>query len=166
MISMGKDDVLHSKIKEKSFEEIEESKEQKLTRESPVGQKKLTDDPRLQRKIRRETSRENLKIEDEAILGFLASSRRRRGFIGRNACVKGSEKLLNQLENLVNSNNEKVPGRPKSNKDLDNEKIAFYVHPLLNKYLWEYSQKNGHHSKQDAVRMMIREALRANGYPV
>lgn len=166
MIRMGKDDGLPSKIKEKSLEEIEKSKDQKLTRKLPVGQKKLTDDPALQRKIRRETSRENLKIEDEAILDFLTSSRRRRGFIGRNACIKGSEKLLNQLENLVNSNNEKVPGRPKSNRNFDNEKIAFYTSPVILKHLNAYTLKYGHNSKQDAIRHMIRESLRADGYLV
>jgi hypothetical protein len=150
---MGKDDVVPSKNLEG----------QKLTKKLPVGQKKLTD-ALQQRKIAKETLKENLKIEDEAIIAFLTNSGRRRGFIGK---IKGSEKLLSQLENLLNSNDEKLPpGRPKSNKNVDNEKIAFYSSPVIVKHLDGYTLKHGHNSKQDAIRYMIRESLRADGYTV
>ena len=138
----------------------------------PVSQQKerplddLVVDPAAQRKIAKRLSRENLKIDDEAVLDFLTHSRRRRGVISRNRSMKGSERLLNQLQNLLNTNNEKVRGRPMALKIERKEKISFYIHTDLKKQLISYAERHHHYSPQDAIRTLIREAIKADGYTV
>lgn len=159
---MGKDDVLASEIRERCPVGLNRFKCQILTREVPISQQEISNDPAWLQRYRKATSREKIKIEDEAILDFLTHDRRRRGVIGRNRGIKAAAKPLDRLERLLDKTIEKKRGR----RGRDNQKFSLYLNPEFMKYLADYSQKNGHLSMQDAVRWILREYLRYNGYPV
>jgi len=161
VVRVGKDDFLASEIKEKCPVGLNRFKCQIITREVPISQQKVNSDPAWLRRYRKATSREKIKVEDEAILDFLMHNRRRRGFIGRNDRVKVAVEPLNRLESMLDKSIEKRRGRPSNYR----QKVSLYLNVVLLNYLEDYSQKNGYLSVQDAMRDMIREFLRYSGYP-
>lgn len=162
VVRMGKDDFLASEIRERCPVGLNRVKCQILTREVSISQQEVSNDPARLQRYRKATSREKIKIEDEAILDFLTRNRRRRGVIGRNRGMEAAEKPLERLERMLDKTLEKKRGRPGK----DNKKFSLYLNPTFIKYLEDYSQKNGHLSMQDAVRWILREYLRYSGYPV
>jgi hypothetical protein len=168
VVGVGKDDFLTKKIKDKitGEEPISQRRKEKGQTCLPEIRPKVSNDPAWLQRYRKATSRERIKVEDEAILDFLTHSRRRRGFIGRNRSIKAAAEPLNRLEQLLNKNLEKRRGRPPMKYKRDNQKFSLYLNTEFIKHLEEYSQKNGHLSMQDAVRDILRGYLRNSGYPV
>jgi hypothetical protein len=162
VVRVGKDDVLASEIRERCPVGLDRFKCQMITKDVPFSKREVSNDPAWLQRYRRATSREKIKIEDEAILDFLTRNRKRRGLIGRNQEIKAAAEPLNRLERLLDKTIEKRRGRPR----VDRQKVSFYLNTDFLKYLEDYSQKNGYLSVQDAVRWMLREFLRYNGYPV
>jgi hypothetical protein len=165
---MAKDDFLPNEIKDKSTKEEPTSKRTRQKQKYlPKIQKADSNDPAWLQRYRKATSRENIKIEDEAILDFLTHDRRRRGVIGRNPGMEAAAKQLDRLESMLNKTLEKRRGRPISLKyKKENQKFSLYLNTEFIRHLEDYSQKNGHLSMQDAVRWILREYLRYSGYPV
>jgi hypothetical protein len=168
VVGVGKDESLPKEIKEKLTREepISQRRREKGQTYLPEIQPETSNDPAWLRRYRKATSRERIKVEDEAILDFLTHSRRRRGFIGRNRSIKAAAEPLNRLEQMLNKNLEKKRGRPKLKYKRDKQKISMYLNLDFVKCLEDYSQKTGHLSMQDAMRWILREYLRYSGYPV
>jgi hypothetical protein len=164
VVSLGKDDFLPKEIKKKG--PISQRGIRQRQTYLPNLQSAAGNDPAWLQRYRKATSRERIKVEDEAILDFLTHSRRRRGFIGRKRSVKAAAGPLDRLEQMLNKNLEKKRGRPPMKHKRGNQKISMYLSLKFVDYLKDYSQKNGHLSMQDAMRWILREYLRYSGYPV
>jgi hypothetical protein len=166
VVRVGKDNFLPEEKKEKSTweEPINQRRKRASQKQTylPKIQPEVSNDPAWLQRYRKATSREKIKIEDEAILDFLTHDRKRRGVIGRNPGMEVAAKPLDRLERILDKTLEKKRGR----HGKDNKKFSLYLNPDFLIHLQDYSQKNGHNSMQDAVRWMIREVLRYNGYPV
>jgi hypothetical protein len=162
VLKMGRDETLGSENNEKRPEWLKEYWRKKVIEELPIGKRKVPDDPERRQRYLKATSREKLEIEDEVIVDFFTNSRRRRGFVGRHPAAKATVAPLNQLERLIDKNIDRIRGRPK----YERIKVLLYFKPDYVKYIDDYAQKCGHDNRQAAIKWIVRDFLRSNGYPV
>jgi hypothetical protein len=162
VLKMGRDDTFASENSEKYPHGLKDFKRENMIKELPIGKQEIADDPEWRQRYRKATSREKLEIEDRVIIDFLTQSRRRRGFIARKPEIKAAAEPLNRLERLLDKNIESIRGRPKHGR----KKVAVLLNPDFVKHLEDYAQKRGYENVQAAIKWILRDFLRSNGYPV
>jgi hypothetical protein len=162
VLKMGIDDTSASEKAEKNPETLKAIMHQNKLPEIPICKREIINDPKGQRRYKKATSREKLEIEDEVIIGFLTQRRRRRGFITRNPAAKAIAAPLNRLERLMDKNIDRIRGRPKYQRI----NVLLKLNPDFVKHIDDYAMKRGHENRQAAIKWIVRDFLRSNGYPV